>query len=175
MKVQLILLFLLSPLYFLAQAPTTVQEAATGVLAFNESRVVALAEAIPEDKYTWRPDEGVRSVAESLMHIAAANYFFFITAGQAPPADVDPMTMEKSITGKTEIIEALKKSYEYARNGVQAISESEFGDKVEFPFPGEFNKLSTIMIAAGHCEEHMGQLVAYARMNGITPPWSEGQ
>ena len=174
MKNLLLTLLAFSPLALFAQAPATVQEAASGMLMFNEGRVTQLAEAFPDEKYDWRPDEGVRSVGESLLHIAAANYFIAMTAGHTPPEDVDVMMLEKSVTGKADIIAALQKSYEYAREGIMNISKKELEDKVEFPFPGEFNKLSAIMIVTGHCEEHMGQLIAYARMNGITPPWSEG-
>jgi uncharacterized damage-inducible protein DinB len=174
MKRIFIWLLAIMPALVLAQeAPKTVQEAATGSLMFTEGRVVQLAEAFPEDKYDWRPGEGVRSVGESLMHLAIANYFIVMTAGHTPPEGIDLETFEKSVTGKENIIAAVKASYSYAREGVQAIAKKQLGDKVEFPFPGNFNKLSSLFVITGHCEEHMGQLIAYARMNGITPPWSE--
>jgi len=163
-----------APFLLFAQAPpTTIQEAAIGSLMYTEGRIVQLAEAIPEEKYTWRPDEGVRSVAESLLHVAAANYFIMMTSGHTPPEGVDIMTLEKSTTKKADVIAAIKASYEYARAGVGTMTKKSLDDAVDFPFPGEYNKRSALMVVTGHCEEHMGQMVAYARMNGIAPPWSE--
>jgi len=174
MKRLIILLLGILPTLLLAQGPPkTVQEAAIGTLKFTEGRVIQLAEAIPADKYDWRPEEGVRSVAESLMHLATANYMVLMVTGMTPPADVDPMALEKGVTEKDEIIAAIKASYAYAVEGVEAISKKQLSDKVEFPFPGEYNKLSALMVITGHCHEHMGQLIAYARTNGIVPPWSE--
>ena len=168
------LLIVAAPFVLLAQAPpTTIQEAAIGSLHYTEGRIVQLAEAIPSDKYNWRPADGIRSVAESILHVAAANYFILLTSGYPPPEGVDVMNLEKSTTDKEQVIAALKASYSYAREGVSNISKKQLADKVEFPFPGEYNKMSALMVVTGHCEEHMGQLIAYARMNGIAPPWSE--
>ena len=176
MKQLIIWIFAILPTLLIAQAPPkTIQEAAVGSLNYTEDRIIQLAEAIPEDKYDWRPAEGIRSVGESLMHLAAANYFVAMTAGHTPPADVDPMSLEKTVTNKDDILAAVKASYIYAREGAEAISKKHLGDKVDFPFPGNYNKMSALMVATGHCSEHLGQLIAYARMNGIVPPWSESE
>lgn len=174
MRIVTLLFFALTPIFLFAQAPpTTIQEAAIGSLMYTEGRVIQLAEAIPAEMYDWRPAEGVRSISESLMHLATANYFIFVTAGHTPPEGIDIMTLEKSTTDKEEVLAAVKASYAYARDGVNGISKKQLQDKVEFPFPGEYNKRSALMVVTGHCEEHMGQLIAYARMNNIVPPWSE--
>ncbi|MDX1478343.1 MAG: DinB family protein [Saprospiraceae bacterium] len=167
------ILLLILPGIGFAQA-TTIQDGAVSLLTFNEQKVVSLAEAIPADKYDWRPEKGVRSVGEVLLHLAAANYFLFMQAGVPVPEGINPMSMESDIKGKEKIIDEVKKSLAWAREQAKAISDSELGDKVEMPFPGEFNKMSVIMICMDHCAEHMGQLIAYARMNGIAPPWSAG-
>ena len=173
-KVLLFLLGLMPALAVAQGAPKNVQEAALGSLMFNESQAVALAEAMPDDKYSWRPAEGVRSVSEVFMHMAGANYFIVMSAGHTPPEGVDPMTLEQNVTSKADVIAALKKSYEYARTGIAGMSDEKLQEVIEFPFPGEYNGISALMIVTGHGNEHLGQLVAYARMNGITPPWSEG-
>ena len=169
----LLVALLLIPVLGMSQGENNLQSAVSGQISFNENRIVALAEAIPADMYTWRPAEGVRSVSESLLHVASANYFFFLKCGQAPPEDVDLMMLEKSTTDKSAIMAELRKSFDYARQGIDAIADADLGDKVEFPFPGEYTKQSAIMICGDHCAEHLGQLIAYARMNGVTPPWSE--
>lgn len=174
MKQLFIWLLAITPAMLLAQVlPETVQGAATWSLTYTQGRIVQLAEAIPADKYDWRPDEGVRSVGESLLHLASVNFLIPMLAGHTPAENVDPMTLETSVTGKADIIATVKASYAYANEGVKGISKKQLGDKVEFPFPGEYNKTNALMVLTGHCEEHLGQLIAYARMNGITPPWSE--
>ena len=171
MKNIIAILLLCMPMIGFAQA-TTVQEGAAGILAFNQEKIVSLAEAIPADKYDWRPQEGVRSIGEAILHMCAANYFLFMQAGVPVPDGVNPMSMESDIKGKENIIAEIKKSMMFAQEQARAIEDSALGDKVEMPFPGEYNKQSVIMISMDHCAEHMGQLIAYARMNGITPPWS---
>jgi len=172
MKTILSFLACLLPLAMMAQEATFQNEFA-GMLEFNSGRVLALAEAIPAEKYDWQPAEGVRSVGQSMMHIASANYFFGMKMGATPPDGVDVMTLEKSVTGKENIVEALKNSYAYVMEAGKGVADENFQDEVEFPNGMKFNKRMAMMIAISHCGEHMGQLVAYARMNEITPPWSE--
>lgn len=172
---QLITCLLLGlPLLGLSQAPTSVQEGAIGMLSFNQGKIVSLAEAIPAETYDWRPEEGVRSVGEALLHMCAANYFFFMQMGATLPEGVNPMSMESDISGKENVIAEIKKSMDFAKEQIAAIETSSLTDPVKMPFPGDFNKHSVIMICVDHCAEHMGQLIAYARMNGVTPPWSAG-
>ncbi|MDX1407811.1 MAG: DinB family protein, partial [Saprospiraceae bacterium] len=105
-----LLAFFLSalPMIGFSQPATTIQDGAVTVLTFNEQKVVSLAEAIPEDKYDWRPAEGVRSVGEVLLHLSAANYFLFMQAGVPLPEGVNPMSMETDIKGKSNIIEEVR-------------------------------------------------------------------
>ena len=174
MKQILLTFFAMMPFFLFAQGPAkNVQEAAVSSLKHTENQILQLAEAIPAEKYTWRPAEGVRSISESIMHVAAGNYFIMMTSGHLPPEGVDIMTLESSVTEKADVIAAIKASYKYASEGIAGFSDEVLQDKVEFPFPGEYNKLNALMVVTDHCSEHMGQLVAYARMNGITPPWSE--
>ena len=83
------------------------------------------------------------------------------------------MTIEKDLTTKAELTEALKKSTDFVLAAIKEVDDDALGNKVEFPFPGEYTTMTAILIAQGHCNEHLGQLIAYARSNGITPPWSE--
>lgn len=148
------------------------QNELAGMIQFNSGRVLSLAEAIPAEKYSWSPSEGVRNIGQAMMHIASANYFFGMRLGATLPEGVDPMTVEKSAEGKEEIMAALKKSYDFIMEASKGVPTANLSDQIEFPF-GKFSKSSSMMIVMAHCGEHMGQLVAYARMNDITPPWSE--
>jgi hypothetical protein len=93
--------------------------------------------------------------------------------GAMIPEGVNPQTVEQDYTTKEELTAALKKSTDFVVNAVNGVSNDALADKVEFPFPGEYTTMTAILIAQGHCNEHLGQLIAYSRMNGITPPWSQ--
>jgi len=96
------------------------QSTIKGVLTGNQAQVVQLAEAFSEDQYNWRPAEGVNSVAEALLHVAGANYYLASKMGFAPPEDVDMMGLSK-ITGKDNIIAALKKSNEFVLDKIMMV------------------------------------------------------
>lgn len=148
------------------------QQETAGSVAYASGQVMQLAEAIPADKYSWRPGEGVRSVAEVFAHIASANYFFASKLGAEIPQDVNMETMEKDLTTKDAIAAELKRSYDVAINAIKNTPDASLSNKVEFPFPGEFTNMTAILIILAHSNEHLGQLVAYARVNEITPPWN---
>jgi uncharacterized damage-inducible protein DinB len=144
-----------------------------GQLHFVEGRLVSLAEAMPEDKYSWRPSEGVRSVSEVFTHAGGANYFLLSFLGGEMPEGFTP-DYETTLTKKSEIIKMLKNSFEYARNFIPTIKEEDLNKEVELPF-GKFTQRSVLFILLNHGHEHMGQSIAYARINDVTPPWSEGE
>jgi uncharacterized damage-inducible protein DinB len=170
MKVILTICALLASSMLFAQQ---VQKETSGMITFAADRISQLAEAIPEDKYDWSPEEGVRSVSGVIAHVISANYFFGSKMGAMIPEGVNPQTVEQDYTTKEELTAALKKSTDFVVNAVNGVSNDALADKVEFPFPGEYTTMTAILIAQGHCNEHLGQLIAYSRMNGITPPWSQ--
>ena len=149
------------------------QKETAGSLTFVSGHVMQLAQAIPADKYAWSPQAGVRSVAQVYAHIISANYFFASKLGAKIPDGVNMETLEKDMKTKEAIANELKRSYEVATNAIKNTQDASLGSKVEFPFPGEYTNMSTILILLSHSNEHLGQLIAYARTNGIKPPWSE--
>lgn len=166
--------------YLLAMAPvmgmaqSTFQSDLADMIEANSEKVISLAEAIPEENYDWSPAEGVRSVKSVVFHIAGANYFFPTFAGTTVPEGIDPQSMEKTVEGKEAIIQALKDSYAHVIQTVSEIPDAKLEEKVDF-FGNEMTVRSALLLAYGHCEEHMGQLIAYGRANGITPPWSQSE
>jgi uncharacterized damage-inducible protein DinB len=169
-KITLFLVLCL-PLVAIAQEPA--YKDALGFISFNEGKILGLAGTFTQEQYAWRPAEGVRSVGEVLAHIAAANYFIMQSAGIAPPGGVNFQTMEKELMDKAEIITAVQASYAFLKDHVMSFSQDRLGDEVKLPFPGEYTKQTLLFLIVDHISEHLGQLIAYARMNGITPPWSE--
>ena len=139
-------------------------------LGETEKKLVSLAEAIPQEKYSWRPEEGVRSIGEAFMHEAGANVFFMTFVGTKPPAGFDPKG-EKTVTEKAKIIQAMKDSFAHVRSTVTAMTDEDLqkgGNLMGHPATYE----SILFFFSDHMHEHLGQLIAYARMNGIVPPWS---
>ncbi|MBU2948916.1 DinB family protein [Zobellia uliginosa] len=147
------------------------QNTINGVLEGNQGQVVALAEAFSEEQYDWRPTEGVNSVAEALLHIAGGNYYLASKMGFAPPEGVDIMNLSK-ITGKDNIIAALKQSNEFVLEKILLVEDDQFTEEIDFGF-AKMNKLGGLLAIMEHNGEHKGQLIAYARSNGVTPPWSK--
>lgn len=171
-KLLTFVLFLLSVAAF---GQGQLQKEAMGSLTFSSGQVIQLAQAIPADKYAWTPQAGVRSFAEVFAHIVSANYFFASKLGAKIPDGVKMETLEKDLKTKEQVAGELKRSYETIIGAVKNMKDSDMGKKVEFPFPGEYTDMTAILIAIGHSTEHLGQLIAYSRMNGITPPWSESK
>lgn len=149
------------------------QKESAGSITFVSGHVMQLAQAIPADKYSWSPNPGVRNVAQVFAHIISANYFFASKLGAKIPEGVNMETLEKDLKTKEAIATELKRSYEVATAAIKNTQDASLSNKVEFPFPGEYTNMTAILIMLGHSNEHLGQLIAYARTNGIKPPWSE--
>ena len=149
------------------------------------AKLVSLAEAIPADKYGWRPAEGVRSVSEVFVHVANANTMMPAPMGMTPPAGVDlpadmPAAMawmqeqEASITDKDAVIAALKSSIDYAAGAVRGLASSTLEDEINmFGFPA--SRRAYVLVLLTHNHEHLGQAIAYARSIGVVPPWSAAE
>jgi uncharacterized damage-inducible protein DinB len=151
------------------------QKESAGSLSFVSGHVMQLAKAIPAEKYAYAPQQGVRSVAEVCAHIISANYFFASKLGAKIPADVKMESIETDLKSKEVIEKELKRSYDLIIEAIRNTKDASLANKVEFPFPGDYTSMSAILIALGHSNEHLGQLIAYARMNSVTPPWSEAK
>jgi uncharacterized damage-inducible protein DinB len=136
-------------------------------------KLIELAGAVPPEKYSWRPSEGVRSIGEVYVHTAAGNYFLMKFIGIPAPSDFS-RDMEKTITAKPQVIEAMKKSFEHLRQAIIKTSDADLEKNVEL-FGQNTTYRDVFFTAAMHLHEHLGQSIAYARMNGIVPPWSASE
>ncbi len=138
-----------------------------------ETKLLRLAEAVPAEKYTWRPGEGVRSVSEVFLHVAAGNYGILRRAGAQPPEGLDLRGLEKSTTEKAKVVEALKASFAHVRQATSKLTDADL-DKTAPWFGGRQASYREILFfLASHQHEHLGQSIAYARINGVIPPWTE--
>lgn len=146
------------------------------LLAYVEGRVVTLAEAIPNDKMAWRPAEGVRSISEVYLHIAQSTQYVLTFLGEEVPAElkVEPKVFEGATTDKAAIVKLLKDSFGYYKAASLKVSDEKLNTKVNF-FGNESSVRLVLEAMLNHVHEHFGQSIAYARMVGVTPPWSQGE
>jgi len=157
---------------------SAVRTAYLGELEELQSKFLQLAEAIPADKYSWRPGPGVRSVGEVFMHVATEYYLFSPMAYGAPSSPVvgtGPQAYKKLEANPTkeEVLKHLKEGFAYTKQAVGGVGADSLGAKRKW-FGREVSVLETSFGMAGDLHEHLGQLIAYARVNGIKPPWSKG-
>ena len=172
MKTSSLLLFLfLSAPALSAQAPEGIWQGYDGEWRHVSQQLIALAEATPAEKYSWRPASGVRSTSEVYMHIAIANFYLLSVTGPKVPADLNE-NMEKTVTSKAKVIAWLKRSLEAVKTAHAAISPKDLERKVKIG-GREATVDGMYLRVIIHANEHMGQLIAYARMTGVVPPWSK--
>jgi uncharacterized damage-inducible protein DinB len=141
----------------------------------EEEKFMRLAEATPADKFTWRPAADVRSIAEVYLHVAAANYNLTKLIGTPPPEGFQAKGFDKSTTDKAKVIQTLQDSFTHMREAVIRMPDADLDKQLDW-FGGSKNTQRGILLfIMRHMGEHLGQSIAYARMNGIVPPWTEDQ
>jgi uncharacterized damage-inducible protein DinB len=139
-----------------------------------QKKLVDLANAVPAGKFTWSPSSDSRSFAEVFLHVAGERYGILALMGTEPPAGFDGKTYEKSTTDKARIVEGLNKSWEFTQKAINGMSNADFAKLLPSLGP-QANDGDVIYILVADAHEHLGQLVAYARVNGIVPPWTVEQ
>jgi uncharacterized damage-inducible protein DinB len=138
----------------------------------QEDKLTRLAEAIPPDKYTWRPSADTRSFAEVFLHISAANYNLYKLVGTPAPTSIDVKNLEKSTTDKAKIVATLKDSFAHAKQAIKAMPDADLEKSMDW-FGGKNTERGVLLFIVRHAAEHLGQSIAYARFAGIVPPWTE--
>lgn len=134
-------------------------------------KCVDLAQAIPSDKLTWRPSADSRSFAEVFLHVAGERYGILSMMGATPPEGFKAKEFEKSTTDKDRIVEDLNQSWDFTNKAINGMSNADFAKLLPKLGP-QANEGDVIYILVADAHEHLGQLVAYARQNGIVPPWT---
>jgi uncharacterized damage-inducible protein DinB len=134
-------------------------------------KFVSLAEAIPPGKYNWRPSEGARSFAEVFLHVSGERYQILNLMGTPLPSGFDGKTFEKSTTDKAQIIDQLNRSWDYAKAAINGMTNADFAKPLPKLGP-DANAGDVVYILVADAHEHLGQSIAYARVNGVVPPWT---
>jgi uncharacterized damage-inducible protein DinB len=164
----------------LAQAPTSPGDFQQEfLLSFSdaETKITSLAKALPAEKYSWRPGLGVRSAGEVYVHIANGNRLLISLLSGMPPRDEFMKLVqaneqrEKAITEKTKVIADLEASFKQVHTALEGATGADLSKSIKF-FGEDTTPRAVYMSILEHVSEHLGQSIAYARMNGIVPPWS---
>ena len=157
--------------------PKSIADSVSGTLQFAEGNFLGLAEAMPENKYSFVPTTGkfddVRSFGEQVKHVACAQFAFFNEfEGKKPPDDCEKGGHEPAKT-KPELIKYLKDSFDYSNHVLATLTAKNALDRVEGRYAGPNTKLGISVVAVWHITDHYGQLVEYLRMSGIVPPMTQ--
>jgi uncharacterized damage-inducible protein DinB len=143
-----------------------------------QKKFIALAQAIPEGAYTWHPN-GARTVGEVFLHIAGENYLIPIFMGKPAPAGVTISAADMKSVGayearkltKDQIIAELEASFANLHAALGLTTDANLNEKIKF-FGQDVTRQSAVIGTVNHLHEHLGQMIAYARSNNVTPPWS---
>ena len=196
MRTALLCFTLFAPAFLFAQQPTKSQAAGAIsparqelVTGFNSvaGRCLALAKAVPEDKLSWRPMEGVRSFGEVFVHMAGSTLLFCSYAGLKTPAgpahDLAAVYMkrgfelpeifavEAGIKSKDKIVEIMDQAFHQPTDLIRGMADSDLEKPIQF-FQQSITQRRLLVLMSEHLSEHLGQAIAYARTNQIVPPWS---
>jgi uncharacterized damage-inducible protein DinB len=142
-----------------------------------QQKIIALAKAMPESTYGWRPT-GARSVGELFMHVAEDNYFIPVAMGKAAPASTGITADFKSTQAysskprtKDQIVAELEASFVHLHEAMGLTTDANLGEKIKF-FGQDWTRQKAMLLTVTHLHEHLGQGIAYARSNNVVPPWS---
>ena len=149
-------------------------------VAVLESKILGLANAMPPTAHKWRPGEGVRSVEEVLLHVAGDNYFLPALIGTPAPAESgidgkDNKTVaafEARRLTRDQIVAELTKSFAFLKGAMRDTPDTAL-DMAPKNSVRKTTTRATWVATVTHLHEHLGQLIAYARSNNVTPPWSK--
>ena len=136
-----------------------------------QKKFVDLANALPTDKFDWRPSPDSRSFAEVFLHVAGERYGILKLMGAPIPSTFNGKTFEKSTSDKARIVEELNKSWDFAQKTITGMSNADFAKSLPKLGP-QANAGDVVYILVADAHEHLGQAVAYARENGVVPPWT---
>jgi len=136
-----------------------------------QKKFVDLANALPADKMTWRPSTDSRSFAELFLHVAGERYAILKLMGAAAPEGFDARAFEKTTTDKAKIVDELNKSWEFSKKTIDGMTNADFAKLIPKLGP-QANAGDVVYILVADAHEHLGQSIAYARVNGIVPPWT---
>jgi uncharacterized damage-inducible protein DinB len=153
-------------------APPGFRDEFLGQFDMSMRKFIALAEAMPEDRYAWSPGEGVMPVARVYAHVGRYNYYYPASSLRiAAPGGLDADSVEERAS-KADVVDLLRRSREHVRTAVAGMSDAQLAAPTQL-YGREVPQWAVLLQLLAHMNEHLGQSIAYARMNGVVPPWSQ--
>ena len=140
-------------------------------LQMVQKKIVDLANALPADKFAWRPAADTRSFAEVFLHVAGERYQILGLMGAAKPANFEAKKFEEQTTDKMRIVDELNQTWDFTQKTINGMNNADFGKLLPKLGP-QANAGDVVYILVADAHEHLGQLIAYARENGVVPPWT---
>jgi uncharacterized damage-inducible protein DinB len=144
-----------------------------------QKKIIDLAKAMPDAAFAWRPAAGVRSVGEVFLHVSSDNYLIPIAMGMPAPASsgitsdfATAIAYEKKTLSKAQIVADLETSFAHLHRGMGLTTDANLTENIKF-FGQDWSRQRAMVLTVTHLHEHLGQLIAYARSNGVKPPWSQ--
>jgi uncharacterized damage-inducible protein DinB len=165
-------------------APTAIAQTAatqTGTAVRDEimrhfdesmSKFIALANAMPADKYTWKPSEPAMPVGHVYAHVARYNFWYLTREMKLPAAAGIGLDTIEAMRNKEQIVALLRRSNDYVRASIRAMPPGAL-DAQSSIYGRPAPQWAILVQLVAHMNEHLGQSIAYARSNNITPPWSQ--
>lgn len=155
-----------------ADAPTGLRGEMIANMMDAGNKIQELAAAVPDNKFNWKPSKDVRSAGQVFQHVIGANYLFPSMIGKPAPMSMDEiMKLDSQTMEPAKVREMLKVSYEWAVTAITELPDSELEAEMDF-FGHKMTKRAGLLLLCSHSHEHLGQSIAYARANNITPPWT---
>ena len=142
-----------------------------------QKKFIALAEAIPADKYSWRPSPGVRSVGEVFMHIASEYYYWTPAVFGATPSPIvapanDGFAKFEKNSSKPDVLKQLNEGFTFAKGAIDGLDEAKITGRHKV-FNQDMHIIQMSFDMTDDLHEHLGQLIAYSRSIGVKPPWTK--
>jgi uncharacterized damage-inducible protein DinB len=165
------------PIAALAQAPTSGSAGPANPISTSQAKmytmlssvVVAAAEKMPEENYSFKPTPDIRSFGQLVGHLADSQYYFCsLVQGDTKPGS----EIEKNKTSKTDLVTALKEAVAYCGKTYAGMTDTKGGEMMKM-MNQDFAKLTVLSANTAHDYEHYGNMVTYMRLKGIVPPSSE--
>ena len=137
----------------------------------TKTLLIGLVNAMPDDKFGFKPTPAQQTFAERALHVADIDTKLLSTLGGKTPA---PSAVNAKAMTKAEVVAALQASFDYGSALLKEFNDQQLAERIaSMPFLGPTaSRLKVIYFSMQHTNDIYGQLVVYLRLNGVTPPAS---
>lgn len=154
-----------------AHGSTAIRDEVMGHFESSITKIIALADAMPAESYSWKPSADAMPVGQVFAHIARYNFFYPASSMAIPaPASIRLDTLE-AMRNKAQIVALLTQSAGHVRRSLSSMSSDDLAKSTTL-YGRTVPRWAVMIQLVAHMNEHLGQSIAYARSNNVVPPWS---